>query len=693
MTNATLAQAILGPLADIAAEEELKQCIVVTDDGSVEALRWSGGITFLMNTVHVHSVVSLDAAVAAVCRSADDDSMEPTAQELFDPWMTQQKRKILLFTSRPLVELQAVLAALLHADVASTLIVASTIPERAHGPTFSFDTFGQSLLRGTSWKNSHLRVRYVPLLYAALLEQSDPRRDNAHPGLFVLTHPLCAPVFPLMRCHLNKTRRHHHDDGDASSWTHVQDISPQDIPESSRKAFKCLAHVLGSIMIQWQFDVKERIFALGATSLKIGHTLQHFLHELEQECTVQEVKSFQPATLVLVDRTCDLATPSSHQHTLLDRILQLLPRSSAVGSVLTRDHITEVAPLYATPSPSPSTPSHADSPSGFLSSVQTWTGGVGVCHPHPGASNRVFQSLAVVPPLLALRHLDKELREVAMDLLKQKLTPVPDKKADNQRGRDVILRWVKCVVDCSDGAVTWQHQELIQVALAVLETLERMEAGAEVAKLLTGLERDLRGRAGASMVSDLIEWLNGATNQLDVASLVSLCMYAMALAGPTANLDDETTTALKRAIMSTIRQNPTHPLLPHGLIAQLLDKEEDNVVTTGDDNWDDWGDDDDDASSPPPPSSHSQQPSDQLHSFLDTLVDALQECGQLFKAMPGGHSGEQPSGLLARLMALLIDPPSAPTIPKLQHVRTSSHISFACQYGVNVIAYWMWRRR
>ncbi|RLO04748.1 hypothetical protein DYB28_001994 [Aphanomyces astaci] len=513
MTNATLAQAILGPLADIAAEEELKQCIVVTDDGSVEALRWSGGITFLMNTVHVHSVVSLDAAVAAVCRSADDDSMEPTAQELFDPWMTQQKRKILLFTSRPLVELQAVLAALLHADVASTLIVASTIPERAHGPTFSFDTFRQSLLRGTSWKDSHLRVRYVPLLYAALLEQSDPRRDNAHPGLFVLTHSLCAPVFPLMRCHLNKTRRHHHDDGDMSSWTHVQDISPQDIPESSRKAFECLAHVLGSIMIQWQFD--------------------------------------------------------------------------------TRDHITEVAPLYATPSPSPSTPSHAVSPSGFLSSVQAWTGGVGVCHPHPGASNRVFQSLAVAPPLLALRHLDKELREVAMDLLKQKLTPVPDKKADNQRGRDVILRWVKCVVDCSDGAVTWQHQELIQVALAVLETLERMEAGAEVAKLLTGLERDLRGRAGAPMVSDLIEWLNGATNQLDVASLVSLCMYAMALAGPTANLDDETTTALKRAIISTIRR--------------------------------------------------------------------------LYKAMPGGHSGEQPSGLLARLMALLIDP-SAPTIPKLQHV-------------------------
>ncbi|RHY59844.1 hypothetical protein DYB34_009107 [Aphanomyces astaci] len=458
MTNATLAQAILGPLADIAAEEELKQCIVVTDDGSVEALRWSGGITFLMNTVHVHSVVSLDAAVAAVCRSADDDSMEPTAQELFDPWMTQQKRKILLFTSRPLVELQAVLAALLHADVASTLIVASTIPERAHGPTFSFDTFRQSLLRGTSWKDSHLRVRYVPLLYAALLEQSDPRRDNAHPGLFVLTHPLCAPVFPLMRCHLNKTRRHHHDDGDMSSWTHVQDISPQDIPESSRKAFK--------------------------------------------------------------------------------------------------DHITEVAPLYATPSPSPSTPSHAASPSGFLSSVQAWTGGVGVCHPHPGASNRVFQSLAVAPPLLALRHLDKELREVAMDLLKQKRTP--NKKADNQRGRDVILRWVKCVVDCSDGAVTWQHQELIQVALAVLETLERMEAGAEHAKLLTGLEGDLRGRAGASMVSDLIEWLSGETNQLDVASL-------------------------------------------------------------------------------------------------------------LYKAMPGGHSGEQPSGLLARLMALLIDP-SAPTIPKLQHV-------------------------
>ncbi|RHY32187.1 hypothetical protein DYB32_002771 [Aphanomyces invadans] len=622
---ATLAQAVLGPLADVAAEEELKKCIVVADDGSIEALRWSGVITFLMNTVQVQTILSLDDAVAAVCRS-DDDVSGPTAHELFDPWMNNVKNKILLFTSRSLVELEAVLAALLHADVASTFVVASTLPERAFGPSFSFETFRQTLLRGAPVDS--LRIRYVPLLYAPLLE-FEPRGDITHPGLFVLVHPKCAPVFPLMRCQLHGLQH----DGSSKAWSHAQDISPQDIPETTRKAFKTLAQVLGAIMVQWQLEVKSRIFALGATSLKIGHTLvrpdvrgsarnmtysssfqQAFLHDLQEECTIQEVKEYKPATLILIDRfqslpgggylvelmsifptrTCDLATPSTQQHTLLDRILEHLPaatRSTPADS--NADHITEVGPLFATPSPVPTaTPRDLHHrPSSLLSTVK-WTGGISLCHAYGGPSQRVFESLAIKAPIAALKHLDKELRDVAMDLLKQKLTPVPEKK-DAHRGRDVILRWVQCIADCTDANVTWQHQDLLQIAIAVLETLERMEASTEQTKRLTALEKHIGACSPDAGVHELIQALH-ASQVTDVASILSLCIFVCALSGTQTWLDAQTTSGLHEAIKAAL----------------------------------------------------------------------LRECGQLYKPLPGHRDVP---GVLGRLMALLIDP-SVPTIPKLEHL-------------------------
>ncbi|ETV94388.1 hypothetical protein H310_12023 [Aphanomyces invadans] len=678
---ATLAQAVLGPLADVAAEEELKKCIVVADDGSIEALRWSGGITFLMNTVQVQTILSLDDAVAAVCRS-DDDVSGPTAHELFDPWMNNVKNKILLFTSRSLVELEAVLAALLHADVASTFVVASTLPERAFGPSFSFETFRQTLLRGAPVDS--LRIRYVPLLYAPLLE-FEPRGDITHPGLFVLVHPKCAPVFPLMRCQLHGLQH----DGSSKAWSHAQDISPQDIPETTRKAFKTLAQVLGAIMVQWQLEVKSRIFALGATSLKIGHTLQAFLHDLQEECTIQEVKEYKPATLILIDRfqslpgggylvelmsifptrTCDLATPSTQQHTLLDRILEHLPaatRSTPADS--NAEHITEVGPLFATPSPVPTaTPRDLHHrPSSLLSTVK-WTGGISLCHAYGGPSQRVFESLAIKAPIAALKHLDKELRDVAMDLLKQKLTPVPEKK-DAHRGRDVILRWVQCIADCTDANVTWQHQDLLQIAIAVLETLERMEASTEQTKRLTALEKHIGACSPDAGVHELIQALH-ASQVTDVASILSLCIFVCALSGTQTWLDAQTTSGLHEAIKAALLRNPTHPLLPPGMISPQAsaDHATEREQAADDDNWDDWGDDD----VAPPPSNDSSGravASSELEVFVGSLCEALRECGQLYKPLPGHRDVP---GVLGRLMALLIDP-SVPTIPKLEHVTDAS---------------------
>lgn len=129
---------------------------------------------------------------------------------------------------------------------------------------------------------SSVRVVHLPLNVAPLLSNKTP---SAEPSLFVLSHPVCASAFPLM-LHQAQTGQvvgsvvpssalSSTPGGDELSkrYTHVKDVLPEHIPDAFRRSLRLLAHVLGELLTHARLDVKERIFALGATSLKIGHTL------------------------------------------------------------------------------------------------------------------------------------------------------------------------------------------------------------------------------------------------------------------------------------------------------------------------------------------------------------------------------------------------------------------------------------
>lgn len=131
-----------------------------------------------------------------------------------------------------------------------------------------------------------VRVVHLPLNVAPLLSN---KILSAEPSLFVLSHPICASAFPLM---LHQVQTGHTSgsalpsssssavsslapgsDDRAKLYTHVKDVQPEYIPDAFRRSLRLLAHVLGELLSRARLDVKERIFALGATSLKIGHTL------------------------------------------------------------------------------------------------------------------------------------------------------------------------------------------------------------------------------------------------------------------------------------------------------------------------------------------------------------------------------------------------------------------------------------
>lgn len=124
-----------------------------------------------------------------------------------------------------------------------------------------------------------VEVVQLPLHFAALLAS---KTRSPEPSVFVLCHPLCAAAFPLLLSHVIGP------DGQLLSapptgaaaappvlptYTHAKDVALEHIPSDFRRSLRLLAHTLGEMLVSMRLNFKERIFTMGATSLKIGHTL------------------------------------------------------------------------------------------------------------------------------------------------------------------------------------------------------------------------------------------------------------------------------------------------------------------------------------------------------------------------------------------------------------------------------------
>ncbi|OQR83462.1 hypothetical protein ACHHYP_14678 [Achlya hypogyna] len=616
-------QESLGALVDASSQLPLRDSVLVADASALEALQWSGGLPFLLQNLQLRSVVDWAELAGAVAAGT-------SVATLVNPFFLSTKPNVLVLTCVPLDEAALVLRALVPHVV--QLVVGSSLPEKAH--TMSFAAL-QTSLQATDVR---VHVVHIPLMYAPVCD-----KDGADPGLFVLTHPQCAAAFPLMRTQLP-----------SSHWTHVNEIPPADIPEESRRAFKLLAQVLGGILMQWQFQAKDQIFALGATAVKVGHTLQHFLHELQGEYTTQELKQLQPATVVLIDRTLDLATPMSHQFSLVDRILQQLPKATTATPA---DHITQVAVL----STSAADPHHN------LSVPVSWQGGVSLC---PGQSRDAaanVRNLTCHGPVAALRELSTSLRAVAMELIRAKATPTPTKGAKEQlRGRDVVLRWLTCIDAAYDPKTTWQHKELLQLGVAVLETMARMDAQQSAWAHVASAEK----RYAQSRFQGAAEWvlpevadleLMQADPVLDAETIFQLAVYAFAIAGGHP-IEDYTQGMVAQALRKALlRHDGSFAALPDDLRHNLAHPGTATEACGNDDEWD-W----DDGSNPPSPAATATD------LATERAVDAyvarlLPECGQLYHEVAPELANEFARGLVPQVVSQLVDA-ACPAIAGLQHV-------------------------
>ena len=180
-------------------------------------------------------------------------------------------------------------------------------------------------------------IIYLPMYSMSIL----PVREHQHPANFecsLLSTPICKDVFPLT---LNKLKA-----WNTGRFAHIKDIQANCIPEMERVCLKKMAHELAAaVVLEYGYDPSKSLYSIGTNSKIVGNTV---LTELTEKCDLySNLRSHQgpsiirdgismltecmkstavksrpgldrmlasapliPASLVLIDRTEDLSTPS-----------------------------------------------------------------------------------------------------------------------------------------------------------------------------------------------------------------------------------------------------------------------------------------------------------------------------------------------------------------------------------------------
>ncbi|TDH72315.1 hypothetical protein CCR75_004884 [Bremia lactucae] len=504
-----LGEEVLSGIVQVA--EHLQGSIIAADTGCIESLRWSGAMPLLLRDFNVSNIVS--ASDLLTCASPQDLRRFLLVQE------HETIDHVVFFLSGFLWDYETAFKKLLTLNIIHRVTICSSLSESAHEcydfyklrpstaldatekvEEMHFDAFEAELRKTIPFLpvNPHaeehetltddwewhpptpqiiqVRVIHVPLPIVPLLSSTT---DRAEPSVFVLSHPSCAKAFPLLR--------HQIYPDTPPSYCHVNDVRPEQIPSAIRRSMRLVAYVLAETMMHARLDVQDRIFAIGATSRKIGHTFRRIVNEAQAD-TSSQAEEQQVASLVIIDRTADLTSPCAFGNSLLDRILALIPQTPAVLALnehngldthATRQaHVTEICPLHACEPISFSLcgDSRKYHVSSFVSQIP-WKGGATLCHPTLSRPRNVFRSLAFRPAKLALRDLDKRLQAIEQTLVQQNqiqkaaMTRRPGEKV---RGRDVVWRRICKILEAGEPR-NREHSSLIELGIIVLETLERMD--------------------------------------------------------------------------------------------------------------------------------------------------------------------------------------------------------------------------
>ncbi|XP_059171977.1 sec1 family domain-containing protein 2-like isoform X2 [Physella acuta] len=138
------------------------------------------------------------------------------------------------------------------------------------------------------------------------------------PGLFI--SPAFSHLFPLLSTDLNQIAYQYRSaTKDSKPLEELKDVEMHHLPEKLQFELKSLASGLHALL--QCIDVREDVYFIGNTSRLVATELDVYPPARARRKTVQN-----RASLVLIDRSLDLATCVTHQlDTLLDKLLNTLP--------------------------------------------------------------------------------------------------------------------------------------------------------------------------------------------------------------------------------------------------------------------------------------------------------------------------------------------------------------------------------
>ncbi|CCI47238.1 unnamed protein product [Albugo candida] len=583
---------------------ELAHCIkgnvVAVDDGALESLRWSGSLSILLKDFEVPSILSISdlescqsreelVQLIAPCKSSSHFVMERAENGKNDARDT-----LVLLISDYLWDYRNLMEKLVNWDVIQ-ILVCSTLSEETHicctkygrecsainfnklteeilsSNSKQFDPAANSCVKSTASNTAELNdewewgeekekiikqserplhIVHTPLHYSPILSNNS---KTISPSLFVLSNAQCASAFSLLLSHIQKNP--------ANLYKHVREVPPQSIPFEARSAWKHVAYTLKDIFHNMNLQVQDRIFAIGSTSVKIGHTLLQNLSTKSANKTSIPIE----ASLILMDRIMDLATPCSFDETLLDALLRKIPQTpscstttSNISVPLRKPNLVEVYPL-AGADPQPTEIAHSDhlyKISSFVSDLD-WKGGATLCHPSSDHACTVLRALAFMSPKLALRELDRRLQIVERQLQLPPCKMFKNKK--EVRGRDVVLRRLGNILR-ADRSARSKYSALIEIGMLVLETLERLDLDASIwseCRDRTKRHDQLRQKHATEWIlPEIIDWVQRQltaspqrTQSLKLSYILSLLIHAFALSSDVV-LEDHTLQMLRTMLVN-----------------------------------------------------------------------------------------------------------------------------------------------
>ncbi|XP_067662541.1 sec1 family domain-containing protein 2-like [Haliotis asinina] len=278
---------------------KVNRAVVYVDDPCAELLHWQGGMARLLEAGAV-------------------DVREFSSFEKADP---NQKKAVFIVSSmlRDSVT-QDVLKDVVEQSNFQYVVVISSVSTNVHAfdrtgsaevdDKQDFDDMEDLLLQWMGNMNYTAEIFHIPLFTADIC-----------PGLFIT--PAFSQVFPLLETDVQHIQLQynttHKVKGDKASFNSLSEIECHHLPKALQITFKRLACCFHALLSD--LGVREDLYSVGHTSRLLATEIENY-----PPAKIRRKNVSNRASVVLIDRTLDLASPAGHQlDTLLDKITSVLP--------------------------------------------------------------------------------------------------------------------------------------------------------------------------------------------------------------------------------------------------------------------------------------------------------------------------------------------------------------------------------